>query len=429
MTVSVAEDILPGHPDRIADAIAERIVDEAVRFDPDAIASIETALHRDRVFVTGHIRAGALEPPAIQLDELVRAALLEAGYTGRWGYRPRIAADLLVEPLGGDDDRAARRVSEDQNIVVGHAEGAAATGYVPPVVHVVRSLRRALVALRAESAGLLGPDGKLLARIRRNPDGAHSWERVSVSIQHAPGPVDYQAFDALVLPALCTAAKELDSAVPGLADSWDDRLVRVNGAGDFSRGGPFADNGQTGRKLVVDHYGPGVPIGGGALTGKDPHKVDRAGALAARHLAVNLLAALGAGVVTVQLGWLPGEPCPDTFYATVDGDQWDGTRIRSAVDVPDLSIDGIVRRYELTGTSWAQLLRDGCIGNRHAWDTPTPCRRSVEAGGAGPARSRREDTSTVRCHGADARRLAPGVTAEAPAAEECGRRRSTPRSY
>ena len=164
MTVSVAEDILPGHPDRLADAIAERIVDEAVRFDPDAIASIEIALHRDRVFVTGHVSAGESEPPVIALDELVRAALEEAGYVGSWAYRPRIAADLTVEPLGGDDARAARRVSEDQNIVVGHAEGTAATGYLPPVVHAVRAMRRALFALQAEHPDRLGPDGKVLAR-------------------------------------------------------------------------------------------------------------------------------------------------------------------------------------------------------------------------------------------------------------------------
>lgn len=393
MTVSVAEDVLPGHPDRIADAIAEHVVDHVIRFDPDAIASIETALHRDRVFVTGHIGAGTTVPPTIPLDDLVQAALRVAGYTGRWGYRPRIAADLRVEPLGGDDRRVARRVSEDQNIVVGHAEGSTETGYLPPVVHVARSLRRALAALGAEHPDQLGPDGKLLARIRRDSDGAHTWERVSVSIQHVPGPVDYEAFDALVLPALRLASMELDGALPGLADSWDDGLVRVNGAGDFSRGGPFADNGQTGRKLVVDHYGPGVPIGGGALSGKDPHKVDRAGALAARHLAVNLLAALAAHAVTVQLGWLPGEPRPDTFHATVDGDQWDERRIRSTIDVPDLSIDGIVCRYELTGWSWAQLLQVGTIGNQHPWDTPTTIRGPVSRG---PRRTRTVVRKRVR---------------------------------
>lgn len=150
---------------------------------------------------------------------------------------------------------------------------------------------------------------------------------------------------------------------------WEGGLVRINGAGDFSRGGPFADNGQTGRKLVVDHYGPGVPIGGGALAGKDPHKVDRAGALAARHLAVELLTRLDAAAVTVYLGWLPGEPHPDTLHAAVDGAQWDERRIRTAIQVPDLSIHAIVRRYELTGLSWARILLNAYVGALHPWDS------------------------------------------------------------
>ncbi len=387
MTVGVAEDVLPGHPDRLADAIAERVVDEAVSLDPEAVASVEVALHRKRVFVTGEIRAGSGSAPTIPLGGLVQDALDEAGYVDRWAYRPCITADLTVEPLTGADARAARRVSEDQNIVVGHAEGNAATGYLPAAVHAVRVLRRALAGLRDGQRDRLGPDGKVFARIRRGVGGTHAWERVSVSIQHVPGPVDYEALEALVLPVLRSAAVELDETVPGLASSWDDRLVRVNGAGDFSRGGPFADNGQTGRKLVVDHYGPGVPIGGGALIGKDPYKVDRAGALAARHLAVDILAAADAEAVTVYLGWLPGEPSPDTFHASVDGEHWDETRVCSAVVVPDLSIDAIVRRYELSHVRWAELLRDGSIGNRQPWDgftqRPLPPRPS-RSGTSGP---------------------------------------------
>lgn len=301
MTVSLAEDVLPGHPDRLADAIAERVVDHVVGFDSDAIASIEVALHRDRVFVAGHVRAGTSSPPDVPLQEIVEDALAAAGYRGCWHYCPRLASELTVEPLGGEDERAARLVSEDQNIVVGYAEGTAVTGYMPPAVHAVRHLRRVLAALALAHPDRLGPDGKVLARLESSPDGSYRWQRVSVSIQHTPGPVDYQALDEFVLAALRDASAELEAALPGLVD-WEGGLVRINGAGDFSRGGPFADNGQTGRKLVVDHYGPGVPIGGGALAGKDPHKVDRAGALAARHLAVELLTRLDAAAVTVYLG-------------------------------------------------------------------------------------------------------------------------------
>jgi hypothetical protein len=114
-------------------------------------------------------------------------------------------------------------------------------------------------------------------------------------------------------------------------------VLYLNGAGDFSCGGTFGDNGLSGKKLVVDGYGPSVPIGGGALCGKDPHKVDRLGALAARQLAVRLVRDAGAGSARVMLGWLPGAQGPDTVYAVVDGDHWPEARIRAAVTVPDPS--------------------------------------------------------------------------------------------
>ena len=82
----------------------------------------------------------------------------------------------------------------------------------------------------------------------------------------------------------------------------------------------------------------------------------------------------------MHLGWLPGEPRPDTFYATVDGEQWDEASVRSAVTVPDLSIDAIVLRYELTGIRWAALLRDGAIGSGNAWEKPPSVRTPAVAG-------------------------------------------------
>jgi S-adenosylmethionine synthetase len=381
MSIHVAEDILPGHPDRLADAIAERIVDHAVANDPDAIAAIEAAVHREQVFVTGLIRIDSHHTPHRQPDQLVADALTAAGYTGRWRYQPRVTSDLVVEELGGPTAREARRVSEDQNIVVGHATGSEATNHLPPAVHTARYLRHTLAALQRQHTDQLGPDGKLFVRLREHSEGTYAWERISVSLQHAPGPIDYHALEALVLPALEHAARDLDQSLQGLDESWHPTLVRLNGAGDFSRGGPFADNGLTGKKLVVDHYGPGVPIGGGALAGKDPYKVDRAGALAARHLAVQLHTHVDAGQTTVYLGWLPGQPTPDTFFAIADDTTYDERRIRSVIPISDLSLEAIVNRYELTTVNWHDTLNAGYVGAGHQWD------RGVEPTGT-PRRSR-----------------------------------------
>ena len=167
----------------------------------------------------------------------------------------------------------------------------------------------------------------------------------------------------LVVPELAAEARALEATLPGTGASFDPDRVRLNGVGDFSCGGPLADNGLSGKKLVVDHYGPGVPIGGGALCGKDPHKVDRAGALAARQLAVRLVAGGHARSVTVWLGWLPGRETPDVVAARADQAWWDAGRLAGAIPMPDLSLEGIVARLELAAVRWGDVAAAGYFGD------------------------------------------------------------------
>ena len=199
-------------------------------------------------------------------------------------------------------------------------------------------------------------------------DGAFRWGRVNVSLHHAPGAGDHESLYRLVWPVLEQLSEELDAALPGIAAGVPDDVLYLNGAGDFSCGGTFGDNGLSGKKLVVDGYGPGVPIGGGALCGKDPHKVDRIGALAARQLAVRLVRDAHARSARVTLGWLPGAETPDTLHALVDGEPWAEPRIRAAIAVPDLSIEGTFQRLELAGVRWVNVMRRGYFGNHWAWE-------------------------------------------------------------
>jgi S-adenosylmethionine synthetase len=171
-----------------------------------------------------------------------------------------------------------------------------------------------------------------------------------------------------VVPAVEQELKQLDEALPGLAASWSFQRLRLNGAGDFTCGGTHGDNGLSGKKLVVDHYGPGVPIGGGALCGKDPHKVDRVGALRARQLAVRLVRDTGASDASVSLGFLPGLEAPSFVDATVDGACWDESRVRSAIAVPDLTLEASFRELELGRECWSKLARDGYFGRSYAWE-------------------------------------------------------------
>ena len=212
----------------------------------------------------------------------------------------------------------------------------------------------------------LGPDGKVLVHLDEE-DGRLRWRSCNVAVQHAPG-VSAEALHGLVVPLLAAECARLEDDLAGVGATFDPDLVRLNGIGDFTCGGPAGDNGLSGKKLVVDHYGPGVPIGGGALCGKDPHKVDRAGALAARQLAVRLVAGGHARSATVWLGWFPGQETPDITAARLDGAWWDATRLAAATPLPDLSIGGIVTRLELPTVDWGFVAATGYFGNGGRWE-------------------------------------------------------------
>ncbi|MEW6280004.1 MAG: methionine adenosyltransferase domain-containing protein, partial [Candidatus Eremiobacterota bacterium] len=266
-------------------------------------------VYRTTVYLTGRIASSGLSACPL---EIARAALPD-------GVPWRVVAEELeVGPLP-DAERAARGMADDQNVVVGHAVRGPAM--MPPETRIVRAIRR-----RLESLEPFGPDGKVLIGLLPGPRMAFC----NVALQH---PEEMRCEDQFrrVLPALEELASEL-----GLV-GWSPEVLRLNGAVGFSRAGTFSDNGLSGKKLVVDHYGPGVPIGGGALCGKDPHKVDRAGAGAARQLAVRLVQS-GARSATTRLAWAPGQEEPWLVEAMVDGG--DGGRWPEATCGCGLSVRG-----------------------------------------------------------------------------------------
>jgi S-adenosylmethionine synthetase len=151
---------------------------------------------------------------------------------------------------------------------------------------------------------------------------------------------------------------ETEGLVSVAASFAPDKLV-LNGAGEFAIGGPEGDNGLSGKKLVIDHYGPGVPIGGGALAGKDPHKVDKCGALRARHLARKLVRA-GVDEARVLLGWVPGGDAPFVIEATITHGGVSLLVPRQELPQDDwFSIKTIVRDLELIERDWAADLLAG----------------------------------------------------------------------
>ncbi len=307
-----AEAVCAGHPDRLADTIADRIVKLATSRDEDALVGVEVALHRNVVFVDGRIAAGRDEALVKESDivGLVREAFVDAGYgtTSSGTFPPdpetlEVRTDLCLGPLG-EAERTIRDVSDDQAICVGHAVWGPRAGHRPLEQALAADFAKALECLRARRPELrLGPDGKTLVVVR-----GRTLVGVSLSVHHAER-ADWIALTRETRKACERVAEEYVDAGeldPLVAEvDW-----LVNGAGAFEIGGPAGDNGLSGKKLVAQAYGSAVPIGGGATFGKDPRKVDPRGQALARELALKEVAEKGAGEATVWLAYRPGDVNP-----------------------------------------------------------------------------------------------------------------------
>jgi len=332
-----AEFIFPGHPDKLCDAIADALVEAAQQRETRALVGVEVAVHRDHVYVTGRI--GCKDSETIDVTAIVRGVYQSAGYGNGWYPAPEelvVVSNLCLGPLE-DGEAEFRELSDDQAICIGYANDIAATNHLPVEQWLVARLARRLYALRLEEPQLdLGPDGKVLIVIEEHSttEGLR-WHLngFSCSLQQNTA-ADEVALHRAVRLALSAEMNEASQLLPRLSPELPQQLT-VNGAGAFELGGPEGDNGLSGKKLVVDAYGPRVPIGGGAWSGKDFFKADRAGGLHARRLA-KMAVQLGlASQVQVVLGWFPGDRTARLLRA-VDGDG------------QPLQLDALAKQFDLS---------------------------------------------------------------------------------
>lgn len=324
-----AEFVLPGHPDRLCDAFADAIVDQVMRADALGQCGVEAACVFDRLFVTGRIAAAREALAQLDLPALARRTWREAGYgedaAGRlWDPHPeRLRIDTALcfgefEP----GEREQRHLADDQAICIGYANAMRETQHLPPAHWLANRIGRELFRLRiAKGAGEVGPDGKVLAQVVT--DGIR-WrpKRVSISLHHHAGS------DWLLLRRIAEEAVENACAGRPLPE------LALNGAGMFVAGGPNGDNGTTGKKLVIDAYGPTVPIGGGAWSGKDLNKVDRLGGMLAREIALRFVGERCAQAL-VELRYEPGAARPQSARVALrdPGAAHDGPRGLRFVDL------------------------------------------------------------------------------------------------
>lgn len=299
-----AEWVLPGHPDKLCDVIADAIVMGAYELDPYSLVGIEVACHRSFVAITGRVSGDGTSQ--IPWEEIVRDVYRSAGYGRAFGPDPdslRIELDIDADPLV-TGEAAFRSISDDQSIVIGFWCSHVGTNGLPVEQALVRRLALGLHGL-ARPKGPIGPDGKVIVSLQEKSDGRYVAQRIIASIIHRR---DWNAIDEVraIRRTLLEELQHFAAEVPCFDASVEPEIL-VNPVGDFVCGGPLGDNGLSGKKLVVDFYGPRVPIGGGAMSGKDFWKVDRAGPLIAREVARDAALRCGLQECTATLSIAPGD--------------------------------------------------------------------------------------------------------------------------
>ena len=314
--VFTSESVAEGHPDKVCDRISDSIVDLYLGADPQARIAVETLATTNRVVLAGEVR-GPASVTSERLIETARQAIKEIGYEQagfHWKHAEiecfvhEQSADIAVgvDALGNKDEGAG-----DQGIMFGYAVRETEE-LMPAPIQYAHTILHSMAAARHKDgqSSLLGPDAKSQVSLQyRNgkPTGATS---IVVSTQHSDT-IDVAEVREIVRPHVMAA----------LPEGWmcpEDKFY-VNPTGRFVIGGPDGDAGLTGRKIIVDTYGGASPHGGGAFSGKDPTKVDRSAAYAARYLAKNVVGAGLADRCTIQLSYAIGVSHPLSVYIDTAG--------------------------------------------------------------------------------------------------------------
>jgi len=357
-----SESVSEGHPDKVCDRISDAVVDTFLAADPLARVACETLTTTNLVVLAGEVRGPAeVAENRDLLEQVAREAIKDIGYE-QDGFHWETAnvqvhlhaqsSDIAqgVDAVGNKDEGAG-----DQGIMFGYACDETDELMPAPIAFSHRILKSMAEARKSGATSLLGPDSKsqvTLKYVNGKPIGATS---VVVSTQHA---------DA-------ASIEEVRDLVRGhvlnvLPEGWmcpEDEFY-VNPTGRFVIGGPDGDCGLTGRKIIVDTYGGAAPHGGGAFSGKDPTKVDRSAAYAARYLAKNVVGAGLANKCTIQLSYAIGVSKPLSVYVDTHGTgQVDEAKLASALqEVMNLSPRGIREHLALSRPIYARTAAYGHFG-------------------------------------------------------------------
>jgi S-adenosylmethionine synthetase len=377
-----SESVTEGHPDKVADQISDTVLDAVIAGDPGGRVACETLVTTGLVVVAGEITTEIY----VDIPRLARARLREIGYDrAKYGFDAETCGVLVsihdqsadialgvdtsyeVQHDPDDVDPLDREGAGDQGMMFGYACEETEELMPLPITLAHRICRRLAEVRKADVLPYLRPDGKSQVTVRYEVDehGAHrpvEIERILVSTQHRDG-LDV---DALIKPDVIEHVLH-PILSPELYDErrFQERdFVLVNPTGKFVTGGPMGDSGLTGRKIVVDTYGGAARHGGGAFSGKDPTKVDRSAAYAARYVAKNVVAAGLAGRCEVQVAYAIGVAHPVSVAVDCFGtERLPTTRIADLVlEHFDLRPGAIIRDLDLWRPIYAKTAAYGHFG-------------------------------------------------------------------
>ena len=382
-----SESVSEGHPDKVADQMSDAILDELLAYDPNSKVACETLVTTGQVVIAGEVKSEAY----IDLQDVARRTINRIGYTKSEYMFDGNSCGVFsaIHEQSADINRGVERSNPldqgagDQGMMFGYATNETAT-YMPLSLDLAHLIVRTLADIRREGVEMtyLRPDAKSQVTVEYNDEGCPvRIDTIVVSTQHdefvQPYETPEDTQDAADRAMLATIRRDVidilmprvkaQVANPAIAALFDGPITyHVNPTGKFVIGGPHGDTGLTGRKIIVDTYGGKGAHGGGAFSGKDPSKVDRSAAYAARHIAKNMVAAGVADEMLVQVSYAIGVARPVSIFVNTFGRSHvalsDGQIAARIADIFDLRPKAIEERLKLRAPIYSETAAYGHMG-------------------------------------------------------------------
>ena len=360
-----SESVSEGHPDKVSDRISDAVVDHFIAKDPFARVACETLTTTNKVVLAGEIR-GPVKSDQEEVINKVRECIKDIGYEqDGFHWKNADVSYLLHEQssdiaMGVDSNVNKDEGAGDQGIMFGYACKETEQLMPAPIYYSHKILELMAKGRKDGSLKGLEPDSKSQVTLKYANGIPQAVTSVVISTQHQEG-LSPQDIKAIVTPIL------KESIPANLLEGLNDDDFYVNPTGNFVIGGPDGDTGLTGRKIIVDTYGGAAPHGGGAFSGKDPTKVDRSAAYAARYLAKNIVSADLCTQCTIQLSYAIGVAKPLSIYVNTNGtNKIDEEKIEKIIpELMDLTPKGIREKLQLNKPIYETTAAYGHFGRMH----------------------------------------------------------------